>query len=73
MGERFGMTKEDKINSCGIDNSLAKYAFSQINFFITDSGIKEQILQEFPIPENLTCKKEMDSNIKSILLQKKAK
>ena len=33
----------------------------------------KQILQEFSVPESLNCKKEMDSNIKSLLLEKKAK
>ena len=73
MIERFEMTKQDKINSLSINDSLAKYALSQMNCFIPDSDIKEQILQEFPIPENLTCKKEMDSNIKPLLSETKAK
>ena len=44
-----------------------------MNCFIPNSNIKEQILQEFPIPENLTYKKEIDLNIKSLALEKKAK
>ena len=44
-----------------------------MNCFIPDSDIKKKILQELPIPENLTYKNEMDSNIKSLLLEKKAK
>ena len=44
-----------------------------MNCFIPDSDIKGQILPEFLISENLTCKKEMDSNIKFFLLAKKTK
>ena len=44
-----------------------------MNCFIPNSNIKEQILQEFPIPENLNYKKEIDLNIKSLALEKKAK
>ena len=73
MRERFDITKKDNINSWSIDDCLAKYYLSQMNCFIPDSDIKEQVLEEFPISENLTCKKEMDPNIKSILLEKKAK
>ena len=67
------MTKMDKVNSWSIDDSFAKYALSQMNCFIPHSDIKEQILQKFLIPENLNCKKEMVSNIKYLLLEKKAK
>ena len=73
MGERFDMTKKDKINSWSIDDSLATYVLLHMNCFIPDSDIKEQILQEFAIPENLICKKEMDLNIKFLLLEKKSK
>lgn len=71
MGRRFHMTKKDRINSWSLKVSLTKYALSQS--FIPDSDIKDQILQEFPISDNLTCKKEMDSNMKYLLLEKKAK
>ena len=57
MGKRFHMTKKDRINSWSLKVSLTKYALSQMNCFIPDSDIKEQILQEFPISDNLTCKK----------------
>ena len=43
-----------------------------MNCFIPDSDIKGQMLQEFPLSENFTCKKEMNSNIKHFLLEKKA-
>ena len=65
MGERFDIAEKDKINLWSINDSLAKYALSQMNCFIRDCDIKEQILQEFPTPENLTCDKEMDSKIPS--------
>lgn len=73
MGKRFHMTKKDRINSWSLKVSLTKYALSQMNCSIPDSDIKEQILQEFSISDNLTCKKEMDSNMKYLLLEKKAK
>ena len=63
MDERFDMAKKDKINSWSIDDSLTKYALSQMNCFIPDSDIIEQILQEML--------QEMDLNIKSLPLEKK--
>ena len=41
MGERFDMTKKDKINSWSINDSLMKYALSQMNYFIPDRDIKK--------------------------------
>ena len=73
MGKRFDITKKDKINSWSMNDSLAKYTLLQMNCFIRDCDIKEQILPEFPIPENLTCKKEIDLKIKFLLSQKKTK
>ena len=57
MGVRFDMTEKDKTNLWSIDSFLVKYALSQMNCFIPDSDIKEQILQEFPVLENLTLRK----------------
>ena len=73
MGVRFDMTEKDITNLWSIDSFLVKYALLQMNCFIPDSDIKEQILQEFPVLENMTCEKEMDWNIKSLLLEKKGK
>ena len=67
------MTKENKLNSWSIGGFLVKHALSRMKCFIPDGDIKEQILQEFPTTVNLTCKKEMDSNTKSLLVEKKAK
>ena len=71
--ERFDMTKKDKVNSWSINEEMATYAMTQMNCFISDSDIKDEILKDFPVPENLIARKEMDSNIKSLLSEKFAK
>ena len=44
----------------------------QMNSYISDNDIKDEILFDFPVPDNITSKTEMDSNIKSLLFEKKA-
>uniref|UniRef100_A0A7M5UXD4 Uncharacterized protein n=1 Tax=Clytia hemisphaerica TaxID=252671 RepID=A0A7M5UXD4_9CNID len=44
-----------------------------MNSYINDGDIKDEILYQFPIPDNLNNKKEMDSNIRSLLSEMRAK
>ena len=41
--------------------------------FISDNDIKDEILYQYPIPENINDKKETDSNIKSLLQEQRTK
>ena len=49
------------------------YAIKQMNSYINDSDIKDEILYQYPVPDNLNNKKDMDSNINSLLTEMRAK
>ena len=44
-----------------------------MNSYINDSDIKDEILYQYPVPDNLNNKKDMDSNINSLLTEIRAK
>ena len=69
MLDRFDITEKDKTNSWEIKQVLADYAAKQMNTYIPDSDIKDEILYTYPIPDNIKNKKEIDANIKSLLLE----
>lgn len=73
MLDRFDMTEKDKTNSWEIKQVLADYATKQMNTYIPDSDIKDEILYTYPIPDNIKNKKEIDANIKSLLLEQRGK
>lgn len=73
MLDRFDITEKDKTNSWEIKQVLADYATKQMNHSIPDSDIKDEILYTYPIPDNIKNKKEIDANIKSLLLEQRSK
>ena len=62
--EGFDRTKKVRENALSLNDALAEYVLSQMNCHISDSYIKEEILKEFPVPENIVKKKEFHSSIK---------
>ena len=73
VDERFDLSSKDKTNSWDIKTELAEYAIKQMNSYINGNDINDEILYQYPVPDNLNNKKDMDSNIKSLLTEMKAK
>ena len=69
MLDRFDITEKDKTNSWEIKQVLADYATKQMNTYIPESDIKDEILYTYPIPDNIKNKKEID---KSLLLEQRS-
>jgi len=67
--ERFYLT-QDLEQTWQISYELAKLALNQMNTFITDKQMKENILEQYPIPSNIIIKKDVDMYMKSILTDK---
>ena len=71
--ERFDLASKMDENSWESKFDLAEYAIKQMNTYIADTDIKDEILFTYPVPNNLQSKKDMDSNMKSFLTEMRAK
>ena len=67
---RFEVVHEQDLHKWDLPESLAEYANPKFRIFIPDKDIKEQILVENPVPENLPQVKKLDNFMQDILVEK---
>ena len=47
---RFDLTVDHSMNEWEVDDEMARYAMKQLNSFIPDNELKQQILHVYPTP-----------------------
>ena len=66
---RFEPTGEDNINDWGMPSELASYINKGVEIFVPEKTLKENILVENPVPNNVSSPKSLDVFMKELLEQ----
>jgi len=68
--ERFDLSTAEAENKWELPEEMATYATKMCNIFLPEKQLQENILDENPIPANISATKEIDSYMKAILHEK---
>ena len=69
--QRFKVTTEEEKSKYSLTKSMASYANEQFEVFIPDKELKEAVLMQNPVPENIDPTKKLDDFVRSILKEKR--
>ena len=65
------MTKSGKENSWKLPKDLAKSFSKNLREHYTEAEIRENILEDFPVPKNINCTQQLDSLLETYLCETK--